>query len=132
MDVILENKKAWGMVLVAVLTYVYGALDEGMTPTEWVITVSTLVGALAAYVFTNLSTGIGRYAKAIAAFLLPALGVVAAQITDGLTPQEWIEAIIAGAAAVGLVAGLGNQGYVFASKSLISRSREPGGAISGP
>lgn len=126
MKVFLENRKAWLMVLVAVLTYVYGALDEGMTPNEWVLTLSTLVGAFSVYVVDNLDTGIGHYAKAVVSFLMPALGVVAAQILDGLTPQEWIEAVIAGAAGVGLVAGVGNANYRFSTKA------RAGGVVSGP
>lgn len=118
----LGYKKAWAMVAVAVLTYVYTALDEGLTPAELVLVISTFVGAAATYVFDNMATGIGRYAKAIAAFLMPALGVVAVQIVDGLTPQEWIEAIIAGAAAVGLVGAVGNANYRFATKPRVFTS----------
>lgn len=112
-------EKAWAMVAVAVLTFAYTAWDDGMTPAEIVLTVSVFVGAASTYVFDNIATGVGRYAKGIAAFLMPALGVVAAQIMDGLTPQEWIEAILAGAAGVGLVVGIGNRGYVFATKSRV-------------
>jgi MFS family permease len=116
MDAILRNKKAWALVGLAVLTYLYTALNGGMTPVEWVIVASTLVTAFGAYITPNLAEGPGRLAKAIVAFLVPALGVVAAQVLDGLSPQEWIEAIIAGAGGIGLVAGLGNKGYVFAVK----------------
>ena len=116
MDVFLKNRKAWAMVAVAVLAYLYTALTNGMTPAEWTIVVSTAVAALGTYVVPNLETGLGRYAKTAVAFLLPALGVATAQIAGGLSPQEWIEAILAGAAGVGLVASLGNVKYVVAVK----------------
>lgn len=119
MSIFTKNRKAWAMVAVAVLTFLYTAFDEGMTPAEWVLVISTGLGAFGTYVVDNLDVGIAHYAKAIVAFLLPALGVTAAQIMDGLTPQEWIEAILAGAAGVGLVAGLRNVGYRFAHRDTV-------------
>lgn len=116
MDIFNKNRKAWVLVGLAVLAYLYTALNRGMTPEEWTIVVSTAVAALGAYVVPNMDTGIGRYAKTVVAFLVPALAVVTAQISGGLTPQEWIEAILTGAAAIGLTAGVGNPGYVFAVK----------------
>lgn len=129
MSIFTRARKAWAMVAVTVLTFLYTAFDEGMTSAEWVLVLSTGLGAFGTYVVDNLDVGIARYAKAIVAFLLPALGIAAVQITDGLTPQEWIEALLAGAAGVGLVAGLRNPGYQFSHKDTVGAAarRTPSG-----
>lgn len=107
--------KAWAMVAVAVLASIYAALtDGGVDRVEWVVAVNTLLGAAVVYVVPNLSAGVGRYAKAIAAAGSAGLTVLAVVIVGGLTQAELIEVVLAAAAAVGLTAGTRNQGYLFA------------------
>jgi hypothetical protein len=109
--------KAWGMVLVAVLAYLYAALtDGGVDSQEWVVVVYTGIGAVVVYVVPNMSAGIGRYAKAVAAFATAGLAVLQVTIEGGLTTAETIEVLLAGAAAIGLVVGTENKGYVFLPK----------------
>jgi hypothetical protein len=112
------NAKAWALVAVAVLTYVYAALtDGGVDSQEWVVIVYTAVGAIGVYVVPNLSTGVGRFAKGAVAFLTAGLAALQVAVQGGLTLAELIEVLLAGAAAVGLTVGIRNPGYAFASKT---------------
>ncbi len=108
------NLKAWGMVAVAVLTGVYAALtDGGIDRTEWVVVINTAVGALVVWVVPNWAAGPAHFAKTVAAFASAGLTVLAVVIVGGLTQAELIEVILAGAAAIGLTAGVENKGYRF-------------------
>lgn len=110
--------KAWMMVLVAVLTGIYAAMtDGGIDSQEWVVVAGTGVGAFGVYVVDNLSWGIAHYAKGVVSFLTAGLAVLYVVIPGGLTQAETIEVILAGLAAIGLVVGVGNANYVFASKT---------------
>lgn len=109
--------KAWGMVLVSALTYVYAALtDGGVDNREWVVVAYTVVGAIGVYIVPNLDAGPGKYAKSAVAFLTAGLAALQVVVQGGLTTAEMIEVLLAGAAAVGLVAGVKNFGYRFAVK----------------
>jgi DhnA family fructose-bisphosphate aldolase class Ia len=113
----MSEAKAWGMVLVAVLTYVYAALTNGgVHKQEVAVIVSTAIGAFVVYVVPNLSAGVGRWAKTIAAAATSGLATLEVVIAGGLTTAELIEVVLAAAAAVGLTAGIKNAGYAFASK----------------
>jgi hypothetical protein len=102
------------MVLVAVLTYLYSALtDGGVDRAEWMVTLNTLLGAFVVWVVPNMSAGIGRYAKAIAAAGSAGLSVLAVAVVGGLTQAELIEVVLAAAAAIGLTAGVKNADYRF-------------------
>lgn len=120
----MTNAKALGMVLVAVLTYIWAALtDGGVDRQEWIVATYTLVGAVGVYIVPNLSVGVGRYAKGIVAVLTAGLAVLQVVVVGGLTQAELIEVVLAGLAAIGLTVGVRNPGYVFATKSgLVSRS----------
>jgi hypothetical protein len=101
-------RKAVLMVLLTIAAFLYGALTDGMSDNEWVLTASAGVGAVGVWLVPNLDDGIAYWTKGIVAFASPALGVIAIQITGGLTAQEWLEALLVGAAAVGLVVPFGN------------------------
>jgi hypothetical protein len=112
--------KAWAQVVVAVVTGIYAAFtDDRITDQEWVVIGGTAVGALGVYIVPNLAHGIGKYAKGVVSFLTAGLAVLYVVIPGGLTQAETLEVLLAGAAAIGLVVGLGNANYVFASKTRV-------------
>lgn len=113
------NMKAWAQLAVAVATAVWAALTDSatadrITDQEWVVVTSLAVGAVGVYIVPNLEAGIGNYAKGFVSFLTAGLPVLYLVIPGGLTQAEILEVVIAGAAAIGLVVGLGNKGYRFA------------------
>jgi hypothetical protein len=112
--------KAWVQLAVAIAAAIYAALtDDMVTNQEWVVIGGTGVGALGVYIVPNLAFGIGRYAKGFVSFLTAGLAVLYVVIPGGLTNAEMLEVILAGAAAIGLVTGLGNANYTFASKTRV-------------
>lgn len=109
--------KTWAMVGVAVLTAVYAALtDNGIDQREWLVIIGTGVGAFGVYIVPEMESGIARGAKTVVAFISAGLPVLYVVIDGGLTTAEVIEVVLAGLAAIGLVAGFGNQGYRYAVK----------------
>lgn len=53
---------------------------------------------------------ISEYRKAIAAFLVPALGVLAIALTDGVvTAEEWVQIVIAALGTAGVVYAVPNE-----------------------
>lgn len=112
------NSKAWAQFAVAVVTAIWAALtDNGIDTQEWVVIAGTAVGAFGVYVVTNLDSGIGYFAKGAVSFLTAGLSVLYVVVPGGLTTAEILEVVIAGAAAIGLVVGVGNPGYRFATKA---------------
>lgn len=115
--------KAWAQLVVAVLAAIYAALTDSdtgsnITTQEWIVIVGTLVGAAGVWVVPNLSEGPARFAKAVVSFLTAGLPVLYVVVAGGLTTAEILEVVLTGLAALGLVAGVGNKGYVFATKEL--------------
>lgn len=119
----MTNLKAWGQLAVAILLAVYAALtDGGIDQQEWIVIAGAGVGALGVYIVPNLDEGVGKYAKSFVSFMTAGLPVLYVVIPGGLTQAEVLEVVLAGLAAIGLVAGVGNAGYRWAVKG-----REPVG-----
>lgn len=112
--------KAWAQVAVAIATAIYAALTEdNITTQEWVVIAGIGVGAIGVHIVPNLAWGVGHYAKGVVSFLTAGLSVLYVVIPGGLTQAEMIEVILAGCAAIGLVVGVGNANYTFASKTRV-------------
>lgn len=116
------NMKAWAQLAVAIVAAVWAALTDSatadaVTTQEWIVIAGTGLGAFSVWVVPNLDVGIGHFAKGIVSFMTAGLPVLYVVIPGGLTQAEVLEVLIAGAAAVGLVVGVGNAGYRFASKA---------------
>lgn len=116
------NMKAWAQLAVAVATAVWAALTDSVTGNtvttqEWVVIAGLAVGALGVYIVPNLDAGVGKYAKGFVSFATAGLAVLYVVVPGGLTNAEILEVVIAGAAAIGLVVGVGNTGYAFARKT---------------
>lgn len=114
------NKKAWAQLFVAILAGVYAALTDSatgdaITTQEWIVIGGTAVGAFGVWVVPNLDVGIGKYAKGFVSFMTAGLAVLYVVIPGGLTTAETLEVVITGLAAIGLVVGVGNKGYKFAT-----------------
>lgn len=130
------NRKMWMQLAVAVVAAIWAALTDNasanlITVQEWIVIVTMAVGAFGVRIVPNLEVGIARYAKTVVSILTAALPVLGVLIIGGLTQAEVLELIIAGAGAVGLVAGVGNPGYVFAKKLLVSTPASGGTGTSG-
>jgi hypothetical protein len=122
---LLRYAKALGAVLVAVVTAVIAALtDNFFTAQEGVVVAGVGVSAVGVAIVPNLAAGVAAYAKAIVAFLGAGLGAVAVLMAGGLTLAEVLEAVVAAAAAVGIVAAVPNANAV----TYVPRAR--GGVVS--
>jgi hypothetical protein len=120
----MPNIKAWLQLLVAILSAVYAQLtDGGIDTQEWVVVAGIGVGAFGVYVVGNMSSGIAEYAKGVVSFLTAGLSVLYVVIPGGLTTAETIEVLLAGAAAIGLVVGVGERGYRFSRQLPSVRER---------
>lgn len=123
----MENVKAWLQFSIAVLTGIYAQLtDGGIDTQEWVVVAGIGVGAFGVYVVGNFKDGVARYAKGVVSFLTAGLSVLYVVIPGGLTTAETIEVLLAGAAAIGLVVGVRERGYLFGirgSRGLVSSAR---------
>lgn len=102
--------KALAAVLVAIATAVVAALtDSAFTAQEGVIVAGVGVSAVGVAIVPNLTAGPAAYAKAAVAFLGAGLGALAVLMVGGLTLAEVLEALIAAAGAVGVVAAVPNR-----------------------
>jgi uncharacterized membrane protein YhhN len=116
--------KAWMQVLGAVVMAIWAALTDTdtadrVTSAEAVLIASLAVGAIGTYIVGNLDTGAGHYAKGVVSFLTAALPALSLSLAGGLTTTEVWEALVVGFATTGLVTGVGEKGYVFATKRLV-------------
>lgn len=114
----MRNMKTWLQLGSAVVMAVWAALTDSasadnITNAEWVVIASMALGAFGVYVVPNMDESVGRVAKGIVSFLTAALPALSLSLSGGLTQTEMVAAIITGLAAVGLVTGVGNKGYVF-------------------
>lgn len=127
----MRNIKAWMQAGGVIVLAVWAALTDTastdvITSAEWVLIASTAAGSVGVHVVPNFEAGIGRYAKGVVSFLTAALPAVSLSLAGGLTNVEMVEALVVGLAAVGLVAGVPERGYVFATKRLINATGNPG------
>jgi hypothetical protein len=126
----MKNMKMWMQLLAAVAAAVWAALTddatrEAITPAEWIVVATMAVGAFGVQIVPNLEAGLAKYAKGVVSFLTAALPALALVIAGGLTNAEILEVLLVGAAAVGLVVGVGEKGYVFATKRRVNASAPP-------
>lgn len=120
----MKDRKMWFQLLAAVAAAVWAALTDSatgdaITTAEWIVIATMAVGAFGVQIVPNLDEGIGRYAKGVVSFLTAALPALSLVIAGGLTTAEVLEVLLVGAAAVGLVVGVPNPGYVFAHKDTV-------------
>lgn len=101
--------KATGAVLVATAAAVVSALtDDVLSAQEVIVILGITVSAVGVSIVPNLNDGIARYAKGFVSFLMAGLSVIAVLIVGGLTLAEVLTALIAAAAAVGVVVAVPN------------------------
>ena len=130
------NRKMWMQLLMVAIAAIWAALTDDATrdrivTQEWIVIGTMFVGAFGVQIVPNMEVGIARYAKTVVSILTAVLPVLGVLILGGLTQAEVLELIIVGAGAVGLVAGVGNPGYVFARKSVSQMGATGGTAGSG-
>jgi uncharacterized membrane protein YqgA involved in biofilm formation len=94
--------RAIAQVLVTVGALIVTLATDGITPNEAIIITGVGVSAVSTVIVPNLNAGVAVIAKTISTFLLAGLAVLAAAVLNGLTPTEVVEAIVAGAAAIGV------------------------------
>lgn len=126
----MKDMKMWMQLLAAVAAAVWASLTDdatrdAITTAEWVVIATMAVGAFGVQVVPNLDEGIARYAKGVVSFLTAALPALSLVIAGGLTNAEILEVLLVGAAAVGLVVGVGNPRYVFATKRGVNATSAP-------
>lgn len=98
----LYSKAILMIVLTAVTFLVTAAADDVLTLDEVLNLIVMVLGAVVVYLVPNLPTGIGAYAKTIAAFLTAGVVALLAFLTDGVTLTEWLQVLLAAFAGVGV------------------------------
>jgi hypothetical protein len=87
--------------MAAVIAFVAGTVDDGLTVTDWINGGITLVTAVGVYVVPNVPDQ--PWAKAVVAIFGAMLVTLAAAVTDGaVTDSEWLTVILAAFGAVGV------------------------------
>lgn len=95
--------KSIGMVLMTVVTAIVAAMtDDVVTTAEWINV--AILGFGAASVFAAPNVPGAAYTKTVLAVLTAALTAVASFLTGGITTAEWLQVLVASAAAVGVYA----------------------------
>lgn len=95
--------KSIGMVLMTVVTAIVAALtDDVVSTSEWINV--AILGFGAASVFTAPNIPGAKHTKVVLAVLVAALTAVASFLTGGITVAEWLQVLVAAAAAVGVYA----------------------------
>ena len=91
-------------IAIAVVSSVSVALtgDGKIDHVEWINIAIAAVGAVSVYAAPNVPGAM--YTKSILAALTAGLTVAASLITDGISPSEWGQIIIAGVGALGIYA----------------------------
>jgi peptidoglycan/LPS O-acetylase OafA/YrhL len=115
-------KKTWAMVAMAVVMAVWAALTDTdtadrITTQEWIVIAGLAFGAVGTYIVPNMVAGVARYAKGVVSFMTAGLAALYVVVPGGLTTGELLEVLISAAAAIGLVVGLRNDGYLFKHES---------------
>jgi hypothetical protein len=96
--------KAWLVVLATGLAALQSAVVGGLDRVEVVQLGLVLLGAFTVAVVPNMSEGVAKYAKTIAAVAFAVLNVLVTAIIGGLDTQELINLALAALAAVGVLA----------------------------
>jgi hypothetical protein len=95
--------KSIGMVVMTIVSGIVAALtDDKVTTVEW-INVALLAFA-AAQVFTAPNVPGAKYTKTFLAVLTAAATAVVSFLSNGVTTAEWLQVLVAAAAAVGVYA----------------------------
>jgi hypothetical protein len=95
--------KSIGMVLMTVVSAIVAALtDNHITTAEWINV--ALLGFAAAQVFTAPNIPGAKYTKTILAVLTAGLTALVSFLTNGVSTAEWLQVLVAAAAAVGVYA----------------------------
>lgn len=90
------------IALTAVTFLVTAAADNLLTIDEVLNLTVVVLGAVVVYLVPNLPSGVGAYAKTVAAFATAALVALLSFLTDGVTLTEWLQVILAAFAGVGV------------------------------
>lgn len=95
--------KSIGMVLMTVVTAIVAALtDDKVSTAEWLNI--AILGFGAASVFAAPNVPYAKYTKTVLAVLTAGLTAVVSFLTGGITTAEWLQVLVAAAAAVGVYA----------------------------
>lgn len=98
----LYSKAILMIALTAVGFLVTAVADDVLTLEELLNLVVMVLGAVVVYLVPNLPTGVGAYAKTIAAFLTAAVVALLSFLTDGVTLTEWLQVLLAAFAGIGV------------------------------
>lgn len=98
----LYAKSIMYIALAAVAFLVTAAADDLLTLDEILNLAIVVLGAVVVYLVPNLPSGVGAYAKTIAAFATAAIITLLSFLTDGVTVTEWLQVLIAAFAGIGV------------------------------
>jgi hypothetical protein len=88
--------------LAAVAFLATAASDDALTNEEVLNLTVVVLGAVLVYWVPNLKAGVGRWLKMIIAFAIAGIVAGLSFLTDGVTPSEWMQIILAAFAGVGV------------------------------
>lgn len=96
--------KSLALFVGAVIVVVKNVLGDGsISGNEWFIIAAAVVGGVTTYIVPNLSTGLGKYAKAITYAASIVIGALPAILPGGVSPAEWFNLIVLVATNVGVI-----------------------------
>lgn len=95
---VLQVLATLAMLIVAALTG-----DNHISGVETLNIANGTLTAVGVWWFPNLTGGVGKYAKFGAAFLSAVFMLATNLIAEGITISEWLQLVIAGLAAVGII-----------------------------
>src|SRR5687768_12614249 len=95
--------KAIAMVVMTVVSALVASLtDDVVSTAEWINV--AILGFGAANVFTAPNVPYAKYTKTVIAVLVAGLTALVSFLTNGVTTAEWLQVLVAAAAAVGVYA----------------------------
>lgn len=97
---------ALAQVFVAILAGIVTALADDQFDTSELINVTIIgLGAVAVWFVPVLDARWGKWTKIATSVLIAALALLVSFLSDGVTPSEWLQVILAGFGAVGIAVG---------------------------
>lgn len=90
-------------IALTALSFLVTAFADNNLSTEELINLGVVViGAIVVYALPNLPNSVAAYAKSGAAFATAGLVALLSFLSDGVSPTEWMQIILAAFAAVGV------------------------------
>ncbi|WP_382307261.1 hypothetical protein [Herbiconiux sp. UC225_62] len=92
------------LIIASAVTILVAALSDNVVTIAELVNVGiAIITAVGVYLVPNLDQGVARYFKFIVAILGAALTALASVLSNGVTTAEWLQILLAGLAAVGVV-----------------------------